>query len=338
MYERSRQQSRLRMAILFALFLSAGLLSYDLILDGVCAPSRQALECKSVDLGDFRPNEKREIVVQIRNKGFRTLALRPPRSSCGCMSMDDESVTLLPFTSHDISFEITVASLPGKFRRSILLQSRDFPDLNWQVEVRGEVVAQVWAQPTTLELCSQRDKVARGSVAIHTTRAGCLANFIEIEAVESGVEFSLREAGEDILWIDSIFRPDNTTSPGQVDTLSLRDVSDGAELLRIPVKWRPQQPYECVPRRIDLGDLDSQSAQFTRTVLIAMQSPDVAVQIVELEKWAKIVEKETDGQITRLTIQFHTHLMPRVVGCPILELVTSDGESTYLRVFGKHSN
>jgi hypothetical protein len=106
-----------------------------------------SLHAQPIELAKLAPNETRQFSVLLSNTSFRRLVLKAS-GNCGCMSLTEEAIVINGKHSVEIPFALRAPSAPGVLEKQITLVATNYPDLQWNVPVKAEIVARIWAEPS----------------------------------------------------------------------------------------------------------------------------------------------------------------------------------------------
>jgi hypothetical protein len=292
-----------------------------------------SLHAEPIELVKLAPNENRQFSVLLSNTSFRRFVLKAS-GNCACMALTKEAIVVSGKHSVEIPFAFRAGSTPGVVEKQITFVATDYPDLQWNVPVKAEVVAKIWAEPSLIQAdLASREPSFTTSVAIRhqsDVRVGT------ITASPATIKVTAKRTSPELLKAELVIEPSSSSSGNRGDGfVQVFDANNSEELLRIPVSWSRRPELRCNPELLILDNASSGSDEsLEKTVLLfAKSNREGSVKAESLVSWIRVekIESKSFGFLMRVRIDRRT--MPAKVDEAVLRF-KADGIATpaYLRV------
>jgi hypothetical protein len=308
---------------------------YELGLNLLAPVAASSLIVSPIKLGDVQPGENRALACAVTNQSSRTVRLLAPKVSCGCLSQSNGATVLAPGQSRTLSFSFVAPESPGTVNQYVLLQSEDFPDLYWKIDVRGQVSADVWAVPAKVDLIMSDRGFAETTVFVH--HAGHPLG--EIVAGSSEIQIEPLEEKNGIRPIKVVVSPTGKgVSKSGSAALTIMETEDkGKEILRIPVTWRLPSLMAWVPTKLSIVDFHGSVGEIKQTIAIRglSESEQKRLKVEPLESWVRVDGKNAVGSILQLQLVFDPSAMPERFDQGILRLCLDDHPCETVLAYGR---
>jgi hypothetical protein len=299
--------------------------------------TRSSLAFSPAELGRLGPGETRAMACPIRNQSRRVLRLSPPKVSCGCVSLSNGLSVLRPGESKVLQFSYHAPGIPRKVEETIRLEATDFPDLSWVIPVRGQVSADVWAEPNVVELITDGPEAPEAIVRIHHDERTFLG---EIRADSPVI---LAEPISDAYGLERVkvsltSKARNLQEFGEAVVHVMEFKRDDKEILSIPVKWRPMPTILWVPKEFSLEDYDHNTRELQRPIVVRGIAKEEAqtLRAEPLVPWVRVEGRDVIGEVIRLTLVFDPSAMPdRIDHQRILRLCPEHGPCETVSAHGR---
>ena len=289
---------------------------------GDAPPPADALIVEDVELGELRVGERRTFTVRIRNTHGRPVDLGTAKVSCGCITRGDAERVVPAHGSVTFPFEIAAPAQPGPVVKSVAFTSAADPDLHWTAAVRGEVVADVWAEPGGLLFTLPHDAGEQAVPPPPRTltlrwRAGSGPS-----RWSAGPSLEVREVARDAGSLRLEVRPtpravreaDRSGGAGRA-TLAVLSTDGKENTLVIPVRWERKPPLLCRPPVLVVTrDRCGSGEPLTRDVVI-LRGPgagDGPLSVSPRVPWARVTRHRRTGTADVVRIE----LAPDALAAP----------------------
>ena len=268
------------------------------VLQGSIPVSKSDLTVVDVQLGDVPIQEKREAVVRITNQRPWPVFMDQPNSGCGCMTVNKQPFWIGPYGSIEIPFTLTMPSQPGPVARQIRFRSRSSEMEHWTATVEANVIANVWAEPSSLVMTCGRAK----SIATAEVQVRCQPGR-SIQSVVSDSQFCKVEMGRPLsngvicnVSVDLSERPEGNGLITATD--------DEGHQQTIPYRWAKLNGLSFVPRVTPIPEESQGNPRHIRSLLVSEKGTR-SILIRTLVPWVELVPSAQEGssQIVQLRIK-----------------------------------
>jgi hypothetical protein len=283
------------------------------------------LEVTGGSLGDLKLKESQVFELTLSNSSARAIVLQPPTTTCGCIRVDSGEIVVPARGVIGARFRLNAPGTPGTISKAIILVARDFPALRWEVPITGTVVAPIWAEPSELNLESEAGKEISDRIIVHHVPDLAIAKV----SVSSGdVKATTRMADDEMveihLSIDCGQEGRIPTGTAVVQVVG----TNGAELLRIPVSWKPRGWLRCFPAIVDLDQGQAGEGSEERTLLLFSRlKKGGTLRIESLVPWIHVEQTQPSSFGFVLHLKIDAAGRPPAFDAPILK-ISDENETT----------
>lgn len=275
-----------------------------------------------VDIGTLHPSESRKVLVAVQNISAQPLVFDPPTSSCGCISVLSQELTVDAGCTVMVPFEIKAPDTPGPIEKKIEFRLKAVPGPPITTSLAGDVVAQYWTIPSRIDFEGDPGERVLRRITIHS-------------CVEEKI--GLLEAGDSRLIIDEVVRSDNRVAVGITMSIPsevgehlgrshvvVHDV-EGAAVLAVPVEWRTRSAMRVYPNSVEI-DANAMLSTAERAVFIfcSGKTKGHEVQIEPLVPWVEVIDRMNLDKSVRLTVRIYETRIPAEFGGSILRATLRD--------------
>ena len=211
------------------------------------------VDVSNVSLGVLRPGSKVEFSVTLYNGG-RELALRPIRTSCGCLAPNREKPIVLMPGENVLKFAYSAPSSPEIIEQEVWFFAEKGTPSAWSATIDGEVAADVWAVPSRLTLrCDDSLDNPSGTFTLHHPNR----TIKSITTSPDSLTYNVEQVGE---YRRTIFVSCDSVLPREVlekgkftGSLSIEFEEAYQEGLEVLVDLVPKPKFSVHPARIDFS-------------------------------------------------------------------------------------
>lgn len=326
-----------RTALLGLVLLPGFLLSPLATVDALMPLKTDSLEVpSSVDFGELQPNEKKTVSLQVRNRMWRAVDLRPVKVDCGCLAVNDLPGRLRPSQTAVAAVSIKAPAQPGAFSRNLVVLPLSDDQPAWAVLATGTVKATVWAEPSVLDLVIGEDSPPEAELNLRHVKDVRIGRLVP---TSSDIEVRDLRARDDETKLSVRIKADDRRMR-RVGNELLQVYLDGKPsrpILEVPIRWSPPTKIGYVPPRLDLPKFGEEigTEGKIRRVLALVVPPDRSADDARLEvlvPWVRIAERSSEGSVLRLELEFFGDQMPAKFQQPILS-ASLPGEPTNQKLF-----
>jgi hypothetical protein len=236
---------------------------------------------------------------------------------------------LAPLSTETIEISIQTPASPGELLRTVSFTAADHPELVWQVSLSGQVKADVWAEPSAVDVVLSPGESVNRLVAVRHSNDAAVGRIksyspavriLDSWPVENGrmvkLEIELPEG------IDAF--------PEENKLLVFTEESNEPPCLEIPVvcKARPTITFFPEVLKLDLDELSQQSTESVRqTVLITLpaSSSTRSLDVDPLVSWIEAeIEPISDSDYV-VSLVITPQRVPNDLSTPILSVTMTEG-------------
>ena len=285
------------------------------------------VEVSDVSLGTLQPGSKVEFSVTIYNNGFKEIALRPIKTSCGCVAPDREKPVVLAPGENVLKFAYSAPSSPEKIEQDIWFFAEKGTPSAWKVEIDGEVAADIWAIPARLTLLSgDSSSDPAGTFVLHTVDR----NVKSVTASPDSLKYHLEQedAGRYAFSVTSNSELSHEVQEKGKITGSLLIEFEEAdqEPLEVPIDLVPRPKFTVLPARLELSR-DALTEKTSLQKVAVKKLADLSFDCFHVETvvpWVNLVDKYESGNYIFLTFEFLPDEMPKYESVTYARLAFSD--------------
>lgn len=248
------------------------------------------IEPAVIDLGDVAINSEMEWPVRLTNLSARPITFSPPKTSCGCLSHTIDTFIVSPNEERLLQFRFSTPSTPQQFRHTVLFHSPDLHRHYWQVRIKGQAIAKIWAVPVSLNLTLDKDGNGKGSIIVEglvpdlMVSASCDSPNVKVKiAMQSPTTRHVRVSVHD------------ATSSGRG---VLKVYNKGKKvILEVMLRWESRPYFRCKPSVIHVADCDDCPDVHNQTIIVLADPERSAdgIKATSLFPWLDIGSPEQIG-------------------------------------------
>jgi hypothetical protein len=268
----------------------------------------------TLDLGNLRPNEKKTVRLEIRNRALRRVQLEPIKSDCGCIVVNGAPSQLAARESATASITLVAPGAPGAFSRTLLVRPPGQEELAWTVVAKGRVKTDVWAEPSSLDLTYRQSSSPQADLMLRFTEGFKLG---DLAASSPHIKFAVQEKNDRGLKLHVHIRVDAQSSmaSGNSSVQIYEQGMPARPVLTVPIRWRQAPQIAYIPSRLELPRYGQESAAEggLRRVLAIVVPPDQSAddaQFTVLVPWVRVARQSKEGSVLRLELEFNGEQMP----------------------------
>jgi len=238
-----------------------------------------------VQLGGLKLSERREVTVNLVNKGAAINGLRL-EADCGCIKAEISKSALLTGEKAELKFTIVAPSIPQKFSRMIRLRGSGAAKSGWLLPILGEASAQIWSIPSEVDLRTDDQGVAKGRLAIH---GHVLLSIDHVESNSDDIKVKVIETEGENSKIIEYAVLSKVDGQGTIH-VSCQDESSIPLELAVPIAWRVSKLVACSPKVLYLAKTAVGTNATQHNVLIFLHDSLAGVepQLETLVPWIKV--------------------------------------------------
>jgi hypothetical protein len=266
--------------------------------------------------------ETTDFSITVRNRSAATIGLNPPKMSCGCVAGPVQAFEVQAKGEQRLEFAITAPESPGEFTRHVAFTLVDSPAPHWDVTVAGAVEADVWAQPSQLQMLYAPGESPSATLTVHRKANMDITNF---------------ETASDLLNVEVMYTDQTThqlrasvNTPTSAGSATLRVRGGNEYWLTIPISWAERPAFHFFPARLAIskdhvlaGDLSKQL-----TLLLRESPKEASFKSEALAPWVRIAETDMSATRILLQLQLDAREIPADFAGPILR-VSIDGGTVW---------
>lgn len=302
---------------------------YTPLVSAIRGVKESDIEVQSLDLGKVPLSTKITKSFTIINNCFWPVDLTPPKSSCGCLVIEQpESLCLKPYEKRSFSIEFKSPTMPKSFEQPVLFKALNNPSIKWKASIHGQAVSNLWAEPFSFNLKRlSSGKEVQATGVIHFEKGVSIKKIIPVSSS---------------VFIEEVSRNDHSISfhvkilqsagPSGTAYASVIDVNDKS-LLYIPIHWRSQNDAFFIPKKLLLPKVHQTSYR----VLLIKDKSSRLVKIQSLHPNVEVKqdkEKDSDKVIV-LHIILKDDFPLRSFSTPFIEATVSiDNKEQKVVLFG----
>jgi len=270
-----------------------------------CFPQKNWVDVSDITLGVLLPGSKVEFPVTIYNSGARDIALKPIRTSCGCLAPDREIPVVLLTGKNVLNFVFSAPSSPGKIEQEILFFAEKGEPNVWTARIGGMVAADVWAVPSRLVLqCPDSLSTPTETFTLHYTDK----NIKSITTSPASLECVIVQKGEQqstysITWSDEL--SNEVLEKGKVIGSVLFEFEEtDQEALTVSVDLISKPKFKVNPASIELSLSSLPGKTLLRTIAVQKLVDGLSVeqfQVTPVCDGVRLVETRENGNYLFLT-------------------------------------
>jgi hypothetical protein len=253
------------------------------LLDILAPVTESSVAVDVVDLGVVSPAEEVTAEARIRNVSWRGIPLSAPQSDCGCATIQQSPQFLPAGDEARIGVRLAAPGSPGEFTRSITFGALG-TNIKWIGIFRGEVDADVWAEPSRVDMRANFGETAEADIAIghrddvslvRVAASSPTLNIVSERPIKGGTMIRVRAPAVD--------------QPSLKQTIDVFTTGDASSpRLRVPVNCQADPPFTCVPSQLDMGELGIEPADWFETAVVkqtvaVMLRPGVLPDDIQIE-------------------------------------------------------
>lgn len=252
-------------------------------------PHGVLIDCDHISLGSLRPDEHREFVLRVRNRGRSSVqvAVQP---ACGCITrtVDDRNLLIDGGAEVEIPMRLTAPCLPGPVSKSIrLLASAESAEpFEAVAKLSGTVDAQYWAEPckATVNLVGENDLTVE--FLVHHPESAPLEVRTRGDA-EGQLELTPVNARTSRL--KALYKQSSLADEGGI-VIEIRPAGDesSAETVLLPVHWTKCSVLSFTPTRLRVAASQHEYKVFLPRAGAAATTNILVEPVVS---WVRVTEK-----------------------------------------------
>lgn len=265
-----------------------------------------------IDLGDVAIGETRKIGVQVTNRKKRSIQLRQPESSCGCIRFTlDHPLEVGPGETVELAISYTAPKVPKDISKNVLLRVATAKSA-WRIPLKGRVVAESWASPP--KHIMTKDEKQFGTIHFAAHRE--VADLIISDPDQIKVTLGSPSANGQTYRVQ-------LTSQTEEEGEGYVAFLDAAEncLATVPIVWRPPGVIACNPNLVVLDPDAKNSTEEWNVVVLrnADKTDEPAVDV--LVPWVKIRSQTyVSEDVLKLSVEVNRKRTPENFDGPIVRI------------------
>lgn len=315
------------------------------ILAGVCnwrvlvgsmatqATDADSLEFDHVQLGTLVPNQKKPFFIKLRNRHTAVLELSAPSTSCGCIAAAKEPISLQPGAQISVPFIYHADSYPGSVNRNVVFACAADSTLTWTVNVAGEVVANVWAEPSEILIVYEDGEIPRGEFLLHRrfVPEETDAPLFDVVAGDPALVVEPTQSSAEMQRFSVSISGEAASGEGAV---SLRILGkDRSTVLMLPVQWKRKPLLRCYPPALRLKTSRVADSHESRRLVISRgaEIQGRAIDIQALVPWLRVAKTQDSGGAVVVDLRLDPDTIPENFDAPALRISASGREPVLYR-------
>lgn len=277
---------------------------------------------ESVDLGTLAAGDSKVFDIVIHNPTGRTIALKPPQTSCGCIAISKKPILIDARSKMLAEFSYKAGATPGPISEKIIFFSASRNNVVWPVRVTGNVTADIWSEPASVSLPVGLDEHPSAKIVIHHV-AGMRIRDIIVDAEELSVHTSPASCNELETFVTVSLGDVRESGKGNISVLGPRQ----SLLLTIPIRWIKRPLLKFQPSILRIAKDELPSSGYVERKILVYRGTKVKGRFVEVDTmvpWMRIAEMEDNGTVIVLRVRFDVLSLPKHFSDSVLTLTTDD--------------